>query len=59
VDEWCSREGFEHDRGERVERKRLFQALRDKLGDETLKVLAAAGARLSEAEAALLARQSP
>jgi tetratricopeptide (TPR) repeat protein len=59
VDGWCSRERFEHDRGERVERERLLEALTAKLGGETLRLLAAAGARLSEAEAALLARRSP
>jgi tetratricopeptide (TPR) repeat protein len=58
VDAWCAREGFEHDRGERIERERLFTGLIAALGSETLKLFAAAGARLSEAEAALLARQS-
>jgi predicted ATPase len=58
VDAWCAREGFEHDRGERIARECLWSALTANLGAETLALLSAAGARLGEGEAALLARQS-
>jgi tetratricopeptide (TPR) repeat protein len=55
VDEWCAREGFEHERGERIAREGLVSELGDALGNETVALLHAAGARLSDAEATVLA----
>jgi hypothetical protein len=55
VDAWCAREGYERDRTERVTRERLWTTLEAELGGDQLASLAAAGARLSEAEATTLA----